>query len=355
MSPNLGVSRSSLNLKRTLFMSTAAPVVYVALAPTLVEELGLATHLERLGQRVELQRWPGPGSPSLQAIEQALGRAQVLITGWGTPSLPLADWSPEASPLRLVAHTAGTVKQLVPVVAIERGLLVTHANDSLADAVAEFTIGAMIMAYRGVFAASDRLRAGIAQFDANRSRELRGSTVGIIGASAIGRRVLALLAGFGTRCLLYDPYCSQEVAHSLGAELVDLDGLLRTSQIVSFHAPITPETIGMLGAREFALMQDHALFINTARGVLIDPAALLAELQTGRISALLDVTDPTEPLPRDSLFLALPNCTVLPHIAAATYEARQRQSQITIDEVLRFLDNQALQHRVAPERWATMA
>ncbi|HMO57270.1 MAG TPA: NAD(P)-dependent oxidoreductase, partial [Roseiflexaceae bacterium] len=127
------------------------------------------------------------------------------------------------------------------------------------------------------------------------------------------------------------------------------------SDIVTLHAPVTPQTLGMLGAAEFALMRDGALFVNTARGRLIDHAALLAELQAGRLHALLDVTDPTEPLPLDSPFYALENCVVLPHMAAVTIEARRRQGMMVVDEIERFLAGEPLHFQVTPDRWDTMA
>jgi phosphoglycerate dehydrogenase-like enzyme len=321
-----------------------------------VEELELEPELARLSPTARIERWAGPGAPTPAALAAALTSAEVLITGWGVPALgALRSWSPGETPLRLVAHTAGTVKELIPPEALERGLLVTHANESLAEAVAEFTIGAIIMARRGAFAAVDRLRRGDLPISPAGLHEVRGSTVGVIGASAIGRRVLALLDVLGVTKLLYDPYCSPADAAALGAAQVSLHELLGRSDIVTLHAPVTPETIGMLGAREFAAMRDGALFVNTARGRLVDHDALLAELRAGRISALLDVTDPTEPLPPGSPLLALENCTVLPHIAAVTREARVRQSRITVDEVLRYLAGEPLRHRVTRERWGTMA
>lgn len=336
--------------------STEPPLIYVALSADLIDELDLHTQLEHLQQVARVERWDGNGNPSDAAVAAATERAQILITGWGTPLLHmLRDWTPERSPLRLVVHSAGTVKYLVPQSALARGLVVTHANDSLAEAVAEFTVGAIIMARRQAFLAMERVRRGEHRLAPSHAHELRGSTVGIIGASAIGRRVMPLLAPFGVTILLHDPYCAAETAASYGATLVDLDELLKNSQIVSLHAPVTAETIGMLGAAQFALMQEGALFVNTARGRLIDHDALLAELQRGRISALLDVTDPNEPLPADSPFLALDNCVVLPHIAAVTREARLRQGQITYDETLRYLNGQPLRHQVTAERWDTMA
>jgi Phosphoglycerate dehydrogenase and related dehydrogenases len=332
------------------------PIVYVALSREIIEELELESYLQQLEQVAQLERWQGSGNPTLEAIEEAISRAQVLITGWGTPHLSmLQNWTPESSPLRLVVHSAGTVKYLLPKVALARGLIVTHANDSLAEAVAEFTVGAIIMARRQAFQMYERFKQGDRRLAPQAAHELRGSTVGIIAASAIGRRVMPLLAPFGVKILLYDPFCTPESATQFGAELVSLETLLRESDIVSLHAPVTEQTIGMLGKEQFAAMRDGALFVNTARGRLIDHDALLAELQSGRISALLDVTDPNEPLPIDSPFFKLSNCIVLPHIAAVTREARLRQSAITLAEVQRFLANQALQHQVTLARWETMA
>jgi phosphoglycerate dehydrogenase-like enzyme len=332
------------------------PTVYVALAPGLAHELDLDAQLARLEGAARVERWAGPGDPAPEVVADALRRAEVLITGWGTPALaPLEGWAPGQFAVRLVAHTAGSVKYLVPLAALERGLLVTHANDALAEAVAEFTLGAILMARRNAFAAAQRFRAGRERLPVAAQREVRGCTIGIIGASAIGRRVMKLLAPLEARLLLYDPYCTPEVAAEHGAALVALHELLRASDTVSLHAPVTPETIGMLGAAEFAAMKDGALFVNTARGRLIDHDALLAELRTGRLSALLDVTDPTEPLPRDSPFFELENCVVLPHMAAVTLEARARQGRMTIDETLRFLAGQPLRYQVTRERWDTMA
>ena len=114
------------------------------------------------------------------------------------------------------------------------------------------------------------------------------------------------------------------------------------------------QALQMLRAEHFQAMKDGALFVNTARGVLVDHPALLRELQTGRISALLDVTDPTEPLPENSPFFQLENCLLIHHQAANTLEARLRQGQFTGEDVLAFLEGRPVEHRVPPERWETM-
>jgi phosphoglycerate dehydrogenase-like enzyme len=331
-------------------------LIYLALSPELAASLELDAELARLDGLARIERWPGPGSPPLGAVADALARADVLLTGWGTPYLaPLESWSPKHSRLLLVAHSAGTIKQLVPRAALERGLLVAHANLALAESVAEFTIGAIILARRQIFAARDRLRQSRPLVDPASQHEIAGSTVGVIGASAIGERVLRLLTPLGAQRLLYDPHCAPERAMALGARLVGLHELMRQSDVVTLHAPVTPETLGMLGGAEFAAMKDGSLFVNTARGRLIDHAALLRELRSGRISALLDVTDPQEPLPPDSPFYALENCVVLPHMAAVTVEARRRQSIYTVDEIERFLRGEPLRFQVTPARWDMMA
>ncbi|CAA9320674.1 MAG: D-3-phosphoglycerate dehydrogenase, partial [uncultured Chloroflexia bacterium] len=303
-----------------------------------------------------VERWPGPGNPTPDVIAGAMERAEVLITGWGTPSLTMLEqWTPEQSTVRLVVHSAGTVKQLVPVTALERGLKVTHSNESLAEAVAEWTLGAIIMARRDVFAAATRFRTGDRGYSHRTMHEVRGSVVGIIGASAVGRRMMKLLAPLGVTLLLADPFSTPEMAATFGAQLVELPELLRSSDTVTLHAPVTPSTIGMLGAAEFAMMKDGSLFVNTARGRLIDHDALLHELQTGRISALLDVTDPTEPLPKDSPFFALDNCVVLPHIAGVSSQARMRQGRYSVEETIRYLSGEPLRFQVTRDRWDSMA
>ena len=333
------------------------PLLYIALAPDLVQELELAAELQRLAGRTDIESWPGPGAPTLEALAGAGTRAQILLTGWRVPSLQaiLQDWSPERFALRLVAHSAGTVKQLLPVQAVARGLLVTHANDALAQAVAEFTVGLMLTQRRWLVASAQRMKSGQPRVPVAQLHELAGSTVGVIGASRIGRRVIELLRPFDVSVLVCDPYCPPAWAAQWGARLVGLRELLQSSDIVSLHAPVTAETIGMLGAAEFAAMRAGALFINTARGRLIDPGALLRELQTGRLDAILDVTDPDEPLPAGSPFFALENCLILPHMAAVTIETRRRQSRISVDEILRYLDGRPLLYPVPPDRWDLIA
>jgi len=327
------------------------PHIVIAVPAAVRAELEFADCLAELATLGHVTLWDETSAQ----LDTALMTATIVVTGWGTPALaPLTAWAGH-QPLQLVVHSAGSIKHLIPEAALNAGLHVSHANVALADSVAEFTVGCMIMAQRNVFAAAQRYRTQQPLLPIHTQHELRGSTVGIIGASAIGRRVMELLHHHGVHLLLADPYADTALAQHYHATLVSLDVLLAQSDVVSLHAPVTPSTIGMIGTREFGLMRDGAWFINTARGRLIDADALLVELQQGRINALLDVTEPTEPLPADSPFWALDNCVILPHMAAVTREARLRQRDITVAEIRRFVRGEPLQHQVTHAQWQTMA
>jgi phosphoglycerate dehydrogenase-like enzyme len=171
-------------------------------------------------------------------------------------------------------------------------------------------------------------------------------TIGIIGASRIGRRVIDLLQNLECSVLLCDPFVT--AGDGLKVELVDLDMLMARSDVVSLHAPSLPSTRGMIGSRQLKLMRDGSTFINTSRGALVDEVALIAELKTGRISAVIDVTDP-EIAPDGSPLYDLPNVLLTPHIAGAIGTERSRLGRLVADEVERFVSGEPLQFAVAPE------
>ena len=173
-------------------------------------------------------------------------------------------------------------------------------------------------------------------------------TVGIVGASRIGRRVIELLRHFDYEILLYDPFVQAGDPDLAGVELVELDALMARSDVVTIHAPSLPTTRGMIGARQLKLMQDGATFINTARGALVDEAALVAELQTGRIFGVIDVTDPEIP-PSDSPLFSLPNVFLTPHVAGAIGTERLRLGLMAAEEIERYVRGEALLYEVVPE------
>jgi phosphoglycerate dehydrogenase-like enzyme len=232
---------------------------------------------------------------------------------------------------------------------------VTTAAAANAIPVAEYTLAVILLANKGAFIARERLR------DAT-SVEPRtpdpvgnaGKRVGIVGASRIGRRLLELLRPFDLEAVVYDPYFTQSDATGLGARAVPLDELLATSDVVSIHAPFTPATDGMIGHQELEAMKDGAVLVNTARGRLVDTTALEAELASGRISAVLDVTSP-EPLPADSSLLRMPNVFVTPHVAGAMGSELSRLTDAAIDEVARYVRGEPPAHPVRPEEFERLA
>ena len=276
-------------------------------------------------------------APHARDAARALAAADVLVTGWGCPPLDAAALA-AAPRLTAVVHSAGSVKHLVTAAAMERGLVFSSAADANAKPVAEYTVGAVLLVGKGVFALRERY-ARDREFVVAKVESAVGNygrKVGIVGASRIGRRVIELLRPYDFELCLYDPYATVE-----GVRHVDLPELLASCDIVSLHAPLTSETRRMIGAAELAAMRDDAILINTARGELVDHDALVRELKSGRLSAVLDVTDP-EPLPADSVLFDLPNVFLTPHIAGSQGNELARLGASAVDEVGRLADGRAL-------------
>jgi phosphoglycerate dehydrogenase-like enzyme len=281
---------------------------------------------------------------------EILGNIDILISGWGCPPID-AQVLAIAPKLRLIAHAAGSIKALAGPPVFARGIVVVSAADANALPVAEYTVAAMLFANKRVFDFANAYRRERRQLDlylaAGPNVGNWRKTIGIIGASRVGRRVIELLRPFDFDVLLHDPCVSAEAARQLGAEKLELDAVLARSDLVSVHAPSLPETRHMLDARRLGLMRDGAVLINTARGALVEQAALLAELQSGRLSAVLDVTEP-ETLPPDSPLYDLPNVLLTPHIAGAVGDERRRFGQLIAGEVERFIAGEPLRHAIDP-------
>jgi phosphoglycerate dehydrogenase-like enzyme len=280
----------------------------------------------------------------------------ACLTGWGAPPLPVA-LLPRLPRLRIIAHAAGSIKGLIPVEALQQGIVVCHAADIIAQAVAECTILLMFTGLRQLHLCDRTLKEGRAWQEASglvAGHRLAGRTVGLVGCGRVARRVIRLLQPFHVRLLVYDPYLNADQAADLGVTSTSLDSVMQDSDIVSNHAPITPATHHLIGARQLALLRDDALFINTARAWTVDEAALIAELQRGRIWAALDVFA-VEPLPRQSAWRELPNVFLTPHKAGATVETYQEQGMAMVEDLERFFRGEPVHHRVLPESYAILA
>ncbi|MFF1765667.1 hydroxyacid dehydrogenase [Streptomyces sp. NPDC058249] len=293
----------------------------------------------RLDSLVRLAPAPAP-SDAATDLKAALADAEILISGWGCPPLT-GDVLAAASRLQFVAHAAGTVKSLVSEALWDRDIVVSSAADANAVPVASYTVALITLAARRTLGMAARYADRWPPSDARRGGDRL--TVGIIGASRVGRRVMAALrrTDAGYRILLHDPYVTDDEAAVLGAERVELAELCRRSTVVSVHAPLLPETVGLLDAALLARIPDGGALINTARGALVDTEALTAECASGRLDAYLDVTEP-EPLPPDHPLVTLPNVLLTPHIAGAQGSETRRLGEYAVNEVERWLTGEPL-------------
>ncbi|MEV6174036.1 hydroxyacid dehydrogenase [Streptomyces sp. NPDC051954] len=325
------------------------PMAVCVMDPVIADQVLPGELRERLSALVRLA--PGPEHPTPQhsnprhptpqpTFPAAFAEAEILISSWGCPRLT-ADVLARAPRLRAVMHAAGSVKSLVSDAVWERGIVVSSAADANAGPVVAYTLALITLAARRTLTMAAGYGGGWPAFDSRSGAD--GTTVGIVGASRIGRGVLAGLRGSdaGHRLLLSDPYVTDEEARRLGGERVELAELCRRSAVVSVHAPLLPETTGLLDARMLGLIPDGGVLVNTARGAIVDTEALTHECASGRLEAYLDVTDP-EPLPPDHLLLSLPNVLITPHIAGAQGSEVRRLGQYAVEEVARWVAGEPL-------------
>jgi D-3-phosphoglycerate dehydrogenase len=221
--------------------------------------------------------------------------------------------------------------------ASEKEIIVCYTPGANSDSVAEHTTALILALMKRLFVTSSRLRQGKWRDKSLLGHELLHKTVGIIGLGTIGGKVAKKIRGFGAKLLAYDPYASEKYAKQSGVRLVDLETLLKESDVVTVHAALTEETVHLLGEKELKLAKESAFFVNTARGKIIDEKALIKALKEGWIAgAALDVFEEEPPKP-DNPLLDMDNVLVTPHFASCTYEAYQREASMAAEAVLRVL------------------
>lgn len=233
------------------------------------------------------------------------------------------------------------------------GVLVVNQSGGNAHSVAEHAIGMLLTLSKRIIEADRLLRR---ERDVKRNAligtEAQGRTIGIVGIGNVGRRIAELCRGLlGMNVLAYDPYLSKSEIAERGAQKVELDELLRRSDYVSINCPLTKESRGMIGAKQFALMQPHAYFITTARGFIHDEDALLEALRAEKIAgAGLDVWS-KEPPPPEHPLLQFDNVLASPHTAGVTREARENMGRIAAEQILHALDGKRPPRIINPEVW----
>ena len=275
----------------------------------------------------------GPADPApVEAIDSLIAEHQpsAILTCWATVS---AEAIASSAPLRVVARMGVGLDNIAVPAATDRGVQVTNVPDYCVEEVSDHAVGLALAWTRGLVAADREVRAGRWNPAGARLRRLSNLTCGVIGYGRIGRATAAKLKALGARVVISDPHPPADTG---GIEVMTLDGLLAASDIVVLHAPLVPKTHHLIGARELALLPQDAFLINVSRGGLVDTAALMAALRSGRLGgAGLDVLEEEPTVPAG--LLAHPGVIVTPHIAFASDASVIDLRRSAAEEVVRVL------------------
>ncbi len=261
----------------------------------------------------------------------------------------------DAAPnLRFVGVCRNALNQIDVAAATAHGVAVSHARGRNTNAVAEMTLGLILSLARRIpqshiLVSGAGWRDPALGYKQMRGREVAGSTVGVIGFGQIGREVTAKCIALGAKVVVYDPYVPERHITAIGATRKTLPLLAKTSDFITVHALENRGTRHMLNAAFFERVMPGAYFINTSAGSVVDHAALIEALESGRLAgAALDVFD-GHPLPHSSPLMSAPNLLLTPHIGGATAETIERHSRMMTSEIERFLDGKPLRLCVNPD------
>lgn len=306
--------------------------------------------LGRLGSRVELRVWEDELPPPREALLEHARGVEGLITLL-TDRVDAALLAAAPS-LRAVSNVAVGYDNIDVSACTARRIPVGNTPGVLTETTADFAFALLMGLARRVAEADAYVRAGRWRTWSPTlllGSDIHGATLGIVGLGGIGAAVARRARGFGMRVLYVNRHARPELEAELGLRRVDKATVLAESDFLSLHVPLSAETRHWLGRAELAAMKPGAMLINTARGPVVDQAALAEALAQGRLGgAALDVTDP-EPLPLDSPLLKLPNVLIAPHIASASHATRGRMASMAVDNLLAALDGRRPPHCVNPE------
>jgi len=283
----------------------------------------------------------------------ALDGTEVLICELERVDEAVMSAAPD---VRLVASCRGNPTNVDLDAAAAKGVVVLSTPGRNAISVADFSMGLLLDHARRIGRSERQLRErgwmtqGDLPYFHFRGPELAGRTMGLVGLGAIGRLVADRARGFGMGVVAFDPFVAKAPD---GVTLVSLDELMVRSDVVSIHCPLTPQTQGLIGARELELMRADAILLNTARAAVVDEGALLGALRSGSIAgAALDVFW-EEPLAPDHPITQLDNVTITPHVAGAADDVQRHHARMIIDDIARWQAGEPLQHAVIDPRGAT--
>jgi D-3-phosphoglycerate dehydrogenase / 2-oxoglutarate reductase len=293
---------------------------------------------------------PGTVADRYAGIDRAIG----AVVGASPYDSAVMDRAPD---LRVIARTGIGYDTVDVEAATVRGIAVCNTPDGPTISTAEHAVTLMLMVAKRVKASENALATGAfaGYYARHEGVELAGKILGLVGFGRIARRVAAIAEAIGMRIVVFDPYVDAATIPQQVDRVGALDDLLRVADVVSIHVPLTDGSRSMFGAEQFAAMKPGGVFINTARGGLVDQDALLAALDTGRLAgAGLDVTVP-EPLPADHPLLGRDDVVVTPHVGSATTDGKARILRAAVEQALAVIRGERPDHLVNPEVWDRVA
>lgn len=269
-----------------------------------------------------------------QLLEQIASYEALIVRG---RTKVTKDVLAKAANLKVVGRAGVGVDNIDVETATARKVVVVNAPTASTVSVAELALGHMISWCRFLPQADKSIKEGKWEKKSFEGHEIYGKTLGLIGSGRIGAEVAKRAQAFGMRVIAFDPYLPPEIAAKINVALVPKETVLRESDFISIHAALTPETRGMMGAKDLALMKKTAVLVNCARGEIVQEAALAEALKAGVIAgAALDVFE-KEP-PAGSPLLSAPHVVFTPHLGASTHEAQARAGAIIAEQVMKALD-----------------
>ncbi len=306
-----------------------------------------------IAQRVQLVG-PPVDAPTILANPALLREVEVIFAGWGAPAMTetLLENAPR---LQAVFYAGGSIRYLVNEQFWARGLRITSSYAMNGLAVADYTVGAILFGLKHGFTYAFHAQQHRSHLAARTPPGVYGSTLGIISMGAAGRALRQRVRSFELRIIAHDPFLTEAEAAALEIEMVGLDELFQRSDVVSLHTPELPETIGLIKGDHFSQMKEDSLFINTARGAIVDEPAMIKVLQARPdITAILDVTEPEPPVPGSPLY-SMPNVVLTPHIAGAMGRECRRMGRCMIEEFDRWQRNEPMLWEITREKLVHMA
>lgn len=323
-------------------------MAYQVAVTRIIPESGM--NLLKAADDYNLRIWEHELPPTPEELEKLLDGcdgALTLLTDKISPEV--MDRHPS---LRVVSNFAVGFDNIDIAAATERGVLVGNTPGVLTETTADATWALLMAAARRIVEGEDYVRAGKWKTwgpTLLMGQDIHHATIGIVGFGRIGKEVAKRARGFDMEILCHDTYQDTAAAAEYGATFTDMEDLLRRSDFVTLHVALTPETRHMISGPQFAMMKDSAVLVNAARGPVVDTDALVTALREGQIFAAgLDVTDP-EPLPADHALIGMANCVVVPHIASATINTRNKMAEIAATNLLNGLRGEKMPGLVNPQ------